>query len=149
MIERRVGVFFVAIIKTIEAIQSERTDRSQLIENRRIMTKGEQTRRRTVEAAGPIFNKRTRNCGNGITDQISKAGRDRSTPMCRAAVWNARSKEVEDGPANSGVWSAVVLGEIVGEELVAQAGLLPRGPMGANENGVSYRSGDDWVTAER
>ena len=38
-----------------EAIQSERTDRSQVIGKRGIMTKGEQTRRRIVEAAAPIF----------------------------------------------------------------------------------------------
>jgi TetR/AcrR family transcriptional repressor of nem operon len=44
--------------KTLEAIQSQRTERSQVSENRRIMTKGEQTRRRIVEAAAPIFNTR-------------------------------------------------------------------------------------------
>src|ERR1700678_1948300 len=44
--------------KPVKTVQSERTERSQVSENRRIMTKGEQTRRRIVEAAAPIFNKR-------------------------------------------------------------------------------------------
>src|SRR4029077_13391890 len=60
-------------IHTAGAIQSERTGRSQLVENGKLMTKGEQTRRSIVEAAAPIFNKHGYE-GSSLNDLMEATG---------------------------------------------------------------------------